>query len=201
VPRRLLPLALAALALLGAGCADTVSPAVRVDGEAIGNDELLDEVEQWAGNPTLLQAVQFPAELVEGDAPGSYSTELVGFVLGSRIGFELHRAEFEARGLELTDEQRTSVRGQLFGDPAVTEQVFADFSDGYGEQLVDDVARQIALQEELGEEEYPTWAAEAYEGADVEVNPQYGFWDPDEQQVIPPDGPLNRSTPDPLATP
>jgi hypothetical protein len=200
VPRRLLPLALAVAVLVGAGCADTVSPAVRVDGEAISNDELLDEVEQWARNPTLLQAVQFPAELVEGASPGSYSTEMVGFVLGSRIGFELHRAEFAKQDLELAEEDREAVRAQLFGDPAVTEQVFADFSDGYGDQLVADVARQIALEEALGEE-YTTWASEAFEGADVEVNPRYGFWDADEQRVVPPDGPLDRSTPEPLATP
>ena len=200
MPRRLLPLVLVALAVLGAGCADTVSPAVRVDGEAIGNSALLDEVAQWAGNPTLLQAVQFPAELVEGAGPGSYSTELVGFVLGSRIGFELHRAEFEERGLEVSEEQRAVVRQQLFGDPAVTEQVFAEFSDGYGEALVDDVARQIGLEEALGDE-YPIWAADAFESADIEVNPRYGTWSAEEQRVVPPDGPLDRSTPDPLAVP
>ena len=60
MPRRLLPLVLVALSVLGAGCADTVSPAVRVYGEAIGNSALLDEVAEWAGNPTLLQAVLFP---------------------------------------------------------------------------------------------------------------------------------------------
>lgn len=200
MPRRLLLLALAVSALIGAGCADTLSPAVRVDGEAITNDDLLDEVEQWAGNPALLQAVQFPAELVEGAGPGSYSTEMVGFVLGSRIGFELHRAEFAERDLELTAENRDAVRAQLFGDPALTEQVFADFSDGYGEQLVDDVARQIALEQSLGEE-YPAWAAEAFEKAEIDINPKYGFWDADEQRVVPPDGPLDRSAPDPLATP
>ena len=198
--RRLLTLVVAALALFAAaGCADDVSPAVRVNGEAIGNDELLDEVEQWAGNPTLLQAVQFPPELVEGDSPGSLSTELGSFVLGARIGFALHRAEFEERGLELTEEDLATVRQQLFGDPAVTEQVFADFSDGYGKQLVEDVARQIALEDELGEE-YTTWASEAFEDADIEVNPRYGFWNADDQRVVPPDGPVTR-VPEPLATP
>lgn len=199
MPRRTVALLFAALAGLGAGCAQDVSPAVRVNDEAIGNDELLDEVEQWGGNPGLLQAIQFPADLVEGDSPGSWSTELVGFVLGSRIGFELHRAEFERRGLELTDEDREAVRLQLFGDPAVTEQVFADFSSSYGDELIDAVARQVALEQALGEE-YPAWAAESYAEADVEVNPRYGLWDPEEQRVIPPEGPLTR-TPDPVAVP
>src|SRR3546814_43408 len=133
--------ALAGLTLVAtAGCADDVSPAARVDGVAIPNDELLDEVEKWGNNSKLLQAVQFPEELAQGEAPESWSTELVGFVLGSRVGFELHRAEFEELGLELDDEQREGVRGQLFGDPAVTEQVFEGFTDDYGDELVDSVA-------------------------------------------------------------
>src|SRR3546814_2665161 len=48
VLRRLMLPALAGLTLVAtAGCADDVSPAARVDGVAIPNDELLDEVEQW----------------------------------------------------------------------------------------------------------------------------------------------------------
>src|SRR3546814_2099954 len=106
--------ALAGLTLVAtAGCADDVSPAARVDGVAIPNDELLDEVEQWGNNSTLLQAVQFPEELAQGEAPESWSTELVGFVLGSRVGFELHRAEFEELGLELDDERSEEHTAEL----------------------------------------------------------------------------------------
>jgi len=191
--RRLLPLALAALAVLGAGCSDTVSPAVRVDDAAIGNDALLAEIGEWAGNAALLEAVQFPPELVEGGSPGSYSTELVGFVLGSRIGFELHRAEFEDRGLELREVHQATVREQLFGDPQVTAQVLDSFSDDYAQSLVDDIARQIALEEDLGAE-YPTWAEAAYAAAEVEVNPRYGSWDAESRQVVGPEGPITRTS-------
>ena len=193
--RRLLPLVLAVLALVvPAGCADTVSPAVRVNDEAIGNEELLDEVEQWAGNPLLLQSLQFPADLAEGDAPGSYSTELVGFVLGSRVGFELHRAEFERRDLELDQQVVEQVRSQLFGPPEVTDQVFANFSGGYGDRLVRDIARQVAVEDELAVE-YQTWITDAYESADVEVNPRYGSWDAETGQVVPPAGPSSADAP------
>src|SRR3546814_21022527 len=89
------------------------------------------------------------------------ATGLVGFGRGARGGVELHRAEFEERGLELDDEQREGVRGQLCGDPAVTEQVFEGFTDDYGDELVDSVARQIAVQDELGEE-YSAWVDGAY---------------------------------------
>lgn len=202
MPRRLLPPALAGFALvLTAGCADQVSPAVRIDGATIGNDELLDEVAEWGDNAAILTAVQFPTELVEGQAPGSYSTELVTFVLGTRIGFELHRAELDDRGLEITDEQREAVRAQLFADPAQTEQVLSEFSADYSDRLVDDVAAQIAVQDELGED-YETWITGAYEGADVEVNPRYGSWDDATQQVAPPDGPIQRgANPDALTQP
>jgi len=198
VPRRLLTLVLAALTLLAAaGCADEVSPALRVGDRTVGNDALLDEVAEWAGNPTLLEAVQFPAGLVEGDAPGSYSASLVGFILRSRIGFELHRAEFEARGLEIDDQVRQEVRDQLFSDPAMTEQVFADFSKAYGDRLVDDVARQIAVQDELGEE-YEAWSVEAFARDDIELNPRYGTWDSEAGDVVPPEGPIQRGGADPL---
>jgi hypothetical protein len=202
VPRRLLPPVLAGLALvLTAGCADQVSPALRVDDATVANDELLDEVAEWAGNEAILTAVQFPAELVEGEAPGSYSTELVTFVLGTRIGFELHRIELADRDLEVTDQQRETVRAQLFADPAQTEAVLSEFSADYGDRLVDDVAGQIALQDELGED-YEPWLTDAYASADVEVNPRYGMWDEATQQVAPPEGPVQRGAdPDPLTAP
>lgn len=193
--RRLLLSALPALALaMSAGCADTVSPAVRVNDHAIGNEELLDEVEQWAGNPMLLQSLQFPTDLAQGEAPRSYSTELVGFVLGSRVGFELHRAEFERRDLELDRQIVREVRSQLFGPPQVTDQVFANFSGGYGDRLVRDIARQIAVEDALAAE-YQAWVADAYESADVDVNPRYGSWDPQTGRVVPPEGPSSADDP------
>lgn len=189
----MLPVLAALVVAVPAGCADDVSPAIRIDDVAIGNDALLDEVAQWGGNPTLLQAVQFPTDLVEGSAPGSWSNELVGFVVGTRVGFELHRVEFEALGLEIDPASRDAVRAQLFGDPALTEQVLSEFTGDYGDELIDSVARQLAVEEALGEE-YAAWVDEAYTEGEVEVNPRYGSWDAESGRVVPPEGPITRTT-------
>jgi hypothetical protein len=183
VSRRLLALATASLALLiGAGCADDVSPAARLGDVRISESDLLDEVKEWAGNEALLTSVQFPADLVPGAGPDSYSTQLVDFVLGSRVSFELHRIEFDERGLKIDDAVRQDVESQLFGDQ--TELVMKGLSEDYRDQLIDDVCRRLILQQELGDEGYNEWLAEA--GDDVEVNPRYGSWDAESSQVLPP---------------
>jgi hypothetical protein len=196
VSRRLLALATVALALLlSAGCADDVAPAARVGDLRITDDEILDEVEEWAGSPALLQAVQFPSELAEGGGTGTYSTALVDFVLGSRVSFEVHNTEFDGRGLDLTDDLRDSVREELFGPqtPVILDELSADYVD----RLVDDVARRIALQEELGDQDYDDWLQEAMQ--DVEVSPRYGTWDAESLQILAPTDPAAPTTTAPAA--
>ena len=48
------------------------------------------------------------------------------------------------------------------------------------------MARQIAVQEELGEEGYSAWYLDAYESTDIEVNSRYGRWDPTTRSVAAP---------------
>lgn len=192
--RRLLALATAALATVaGTGCADDVAPAAQVGDVRITESELLDEVSQWAENPALLSVVQFPTEMVRGGGSGevsSYSTALVDFVLGSRVGFEVHRAELERRGLEVPEEVRDEVEADLFGPQ--TEAIREEMSVEYFDRLVDDVSIRISLQEELGEGGYDEWLAGATE--DVDVNPRYGTWDAESAQIIPPDDPAAPAT-------
>jgi hypothetical protein len=190
VPRRLLVLAVAALALVAtAGCADDVSPAARIGDLKITNDELLDEVESWASNP---QAVD-PATL-ETSTPGTYPLELVRQLLQQRLDFELHRIEFDALGLELDDELRDQALTTLFGDPAAAESAFEAFTEEFAAAFVDDVARQIAVQTELGDEGYTEWRTEAYTTSEIEVSPRYGSWDGTTGQIVPPEGPTQPTT-------
>jgi hypothetical protein len=186
VPRRLLALAVAALVLLAsAGCADDVSPAARIGDTKISNDALLDEVAEWVGNPAAID----PATMAEA-TPGTYPLELVRQLLQQRIDFELHRVEFESLGLEIGDDTREQALTALFGDPAAAEDAFAAFSDEFAAAFVDDVARQIGVQNELGEDGYNQWRTETYAAADIEVNPRYGRWDPDAGQITAPSGPV-----------
>lgn len=189
--RRLLALALAALALVGsAGCADDVSPALRVGDVKVSNDEFLAEVAEWVGNPVAID----PSML--GDlAPGTYPLELVRQLLQQRLDFEIHNAEFRALGLELDDAMRQQALAVLFGDPSVAEEAFSAFSAEFAQSFTDDVARQIAVNQELGDDGYSEWRNGAYADADIEINPRYGRWDAASGQIIAPDGPL-----EPLAT-
>lgn len=193
--RRLLAPALAAAALvLASGCASSVSPAVRVGDHKISNDELLDEVGEWAGNSAAVDQAQLGES-----SPGTYPLELVRQLLQQRIDFELHNQEFDRLGLELSDDMREQALVVLFGDPSVADQAFAEFSEEFAAQFTDDVARQIAVSEELGEDEYNQWRNRAYAESDIEVNPRYGRWDAETGQIVAPTGPVQPV--DPFAGP
>ena len=187
MPRRLL-LTVATLGLavaLAAGCADDTDPAARVGDATVSHDDLLTEVEAWASSPTLLEQLQVPGT---GSPTGTgYSTEFVDLVLTNRVAFELHNAEFEARGFELSDQELEAVRTGLLGDPDVTATALDELG-AYGEDLVADVARQFKLQTELADE-YAIWAQEAFTQEDIEVSPRYGTWDSASGAVLAPEGP------------
>jgi hypothetical protein len=197
VPRRLLALAVAALALFAsAGCADDVSPAARIGDVKITNDQLLDEVAEWVGNPAAVD----PAT-VASTTPGSYPLELVRQLLQQRVDFELHRQEFDELGLEVDDDLRQQALTTLFGDPAAAGDAFAAFSKAFADSFVDDVARQIGVQNTLGDEAYGAWRTKAYAEADIEVSPRYGTWDAATGQIVAPSGPRQPTTTLPLAAP
>jgi len=202
VPRRLLLSAAGialTVALVGAGCADDVAPAATVGDIKVSEDDLMAEVAAWAGSPTLLQQLQVAAA---GSDDGGYPMAFVDFVLTNRVSFELHNAEFEARGFELTDQDLEDVRSQLFADPSITAAVLDELGDDYADVLVADVARQFKIQSELGDG-YADWAQEAFTQTEIDVSPRYGSWDVPSGSVLPPDGPTAAptSTTSPFGTP
>ena len=175
------PASLAALVLVAAlvaGCADDAPPAARVgDSVEISNQDLLDEVAQWAESPALLEQVGIPS--AEGAAPGSYATPLVDVVLTNRIRFDLHREQFDALGLTEGDP-----------DPTLQQQlatVLAEVSPEFGDRLTSDLMRVQAVSEEMGEE-YEDWFTEVTAGG-VEVSSRYGTWDREAAAVVGPQGP------------
>lgn len=188
MPRRLLALAaVAALALVtAAGCADDVSPAARVGDVKIDNDALLDEVAEWNGSATLLSFFQLTAA-PEGGAQ-RYPMAFVDVVLTNRISFELHRAKFEDLGLELAEQDLADMRSGLIGDPESSAKVLDELSPEYGTRLVEDVARQAAVANALGDE-YEPWARAAFASEEIDISPRYGTWDPAAAQITPPNDP------------
>lgn len=194
--RRLIALAVAATAVLaGAGCADDVSPAARVGSTTIDNATFLDEVDAWASNP---QAID-PSSLA-GSTDASYPAGIVRQLLTQRVDFELHDQTFEAEGLELTDELRAEALASLgLDDPNRAEQAFAAWDEEFADSFIDDIARRIGLQSELGENDYDARMSEAYAETDIEVNTRYGSWNALSRQVVAPPGPEQPSAGEPPA--
>jgi hypothetical protein len=199
VPRPLLLLvALVVVVALTAGCADDVSSAAQVgDDIDITTDDLLTEVGEWAGSPGMVEGLQLgdPA----GAGEGSYSTTFVNAVLGYRIAFELHRQQFDELGLELTDQQLAEVESGIFGDRS--EEILGELDPDYADQLVEDVAKQFAVTQAMGDG-YEAWLVDALTVTDIEVNPRFGSWDAQSGTVVPPEGPRPAPTTTvPLANP
>lgn len=185
MPRRLLALAVAALAVFAsAGCAKDVSPAARVGDVKISNDDFLAEVAEWVGNPVAVDP-----SMLGTRSPGTYPLDLVRQLLQQRIDFALHNAEFDRLGLKLDDALRTKALTALFGDPSASTEAFSAFSEDFAKQFTDDIARQVGVTDELGESDYTAWRAKAYATTPIEVNPRYGSWDAKNGQIVPPKGP------------
>jgi hypothetical protein len=177
VPTRLrltlLAAAIAAAGLVGAGCSEQ-SAALRVGDTTVSRSDFEDELDAFAG----LEG----AEGVRGDARDSYNQEFVGAVLEQRIGFILTERLFDEQGLELTEDDiaqtAAQVSDQLDGMPR-------DLRDS----LIEDVARQSRLANELGQEEFSRALTDAAESTDIDVSTHYGSWDSEEFTVVPPEGP------------
>lgn len=191
MPRRPLALVFAALTLAAvAGCADDVSPAARIGDLKISNEVFLDEMAEWAGNEAAVDR-----QVLQDSSPGTYPSDLTRQLLQQRIDFELHNLEFERLGLVLDRAMRDRALTIVFGDPAAAEEPLSEFSDEFAQRYTDDVARQIAVTDELGDEGYGQWREQAYAETDIEVSPRYGTWDRQAGQIVPPTGPSGSPEP------
>ena len=174
----------ALLVVLSTGCAEDVSPAIEVNSLKVTDSGLMDEVGEWANNPSA-----YPPEQLATQNPGTYPMELVTAILGQRIDLALHHQEFVARHLDLTDELRSQAVSLLFqGDMQTAQQALGGFSARYQKVYVDEITEQLAVQDALGED-YPAWRSREYLDADIHVSPRYGSWDGANGQVVPPQGP------------
>lgn len=171
--RYLLATAVAAgLAVTATGCAEQ-SAALRVDDETVSRSAFEDELEAFAD---IYQGT------VTGSLGDSYSQEYAGNVMNQRIAFILIERIFDDEGLELTDADRDEASDQV---QDALDGMPADLRD----EVLDAVARQIKLEDELGGNAANVALVAAYDAADIEVNPHYGSWDAEQRIVVPPPGP------------
>lgn len=203
-------LAVALLSLLAGACAGegelggpTVggTPAASIGDHAVSNGDLEDEVEAWAANTEMLQAIG----LGDSGTAGRRSAQLTTFVLSHRVVSEQARlmladarTQAESGAIDLAE---LGVNGEALADPTETDvervvqqldqqftgpdgrSVFAGFSEEFRRQLATDLAYQERLQLLL---------QAGLTAPDVEINPRYGRAEELQGgivQVVPPAGP------------
>jgi hypothetical protein len=172
-----------------AGCAEQ-SAAVRVDDATVSKDEVYDELELIADNDNVRAAALGPeatADDVRGDLAGSYSQDVVANVLFQRVIYLLADEVLADEGIEVTDGDRAAVVDLL-------DRNLSGGADslpaGYRDDLVERLARLFRLQAELGGGQGVEAAIfEEGDRSTIEVSSQFGHWDADNFQVVPPDGP------------
>jgi hypothetical protein len=194
--RPILVLVAVLVALAGTGCADsTLTPALRVGDRTLSERDVLDEIEEWAGN---VDATGAPSR-IQGHIEASYPADFVAAIVGFRIERELVLGEADRLGIEPTADHRQQARSAFYGmDPELADRVEAGWSEAYAQRLIDDIATELALTEELGQAAVEQWRSEAVVRTRIEVSSRYGRWDPERQQVVPPAGPVEPTGIDPF---
>jgi hypothetical protein len=182
--RRLTP-ALAAVVVAGLAASGCASQAVgvRVGDNTYSQADMDGELDAYGENETL-----FPPEQsnIHGELAGSYSQDFASRMVTQRVLYMLVEAVFDDRGLELTANDRDETEN------AIESQMGSEGLDAlpgeYRELLVDDEARARLLIEELGEEGLNSAVVDVARSQDIEVSSQFGDWDDQQLQVVPPAG-------------
>jgi hypothetical protein len=177
-------------ALFGSGaCSSTDNPAVEVNGRAYSHSDFIEELDQLAGNKALLKEFGVDVTQLRGKGNGTYAPDFADAILSQRVQYLIFEGEREKRGVKITKADRDQAKAIAFSQPDSADTVLAGFSTSFAKRYIDDIAGALALQADIGEEEFTTWIADAIASAKVKVSPRYGRWDQDAQSVVPPDGP------------
>jgi hypothetical protein len=153
--RRVVAIALATTALVGAGCSSTLDDAARVGDARVPRDSFEAELRDLLRN-TAFRDLLVEQGLTPAGERGRVSSEVTALWLGERIRQLAIDAEFEARGLEVDEALRASARSNIqaaFGG----EEVFDRFSESLQRTLVEWSARAGAVTTDIaGEVDEPT---------------------------------------------
>jgi parvulin-like peptidyl-prolyl isomerase len=149
---RRLPLLLVALVavLLPASCATGgggigAADAAVVNGVAISQQDLLDDLDALASNATVRSNLQAQGVAVYGPTEGSYSSAFSTQVLSSLVIDALIADELAQRGVEPTSEDRAQAEQQIGTSAGSFPQAFID-------RQVTSLANRLALERELAAE-------------------------------------------------
>lgn len=189
---RLAPV-MAVLALALAGCGNLGDPrvAATVNGEPIPRSTLQEHYETVAGNPRLAQQLR-------ADESGQLRGQVQAQVLTELVAAALVRQGAAALGVEIDQDdvamQRQQLVEQVGGESALQQAIARQgLSEAEVERLLRDRAYRQAVTAELVAEDAATqqasqafteWLVQRRDGADIEVNPEFGRWDPESGSVV-----------------
>jgi hypothetical protein len=160
------------LAVAGTGCAEQ-SAAIRVGDQTVSEKQMLDEIDAWAANKTLIPEGQVTGEL--GD--DSFVQPFVGSIVQQRVVFILYGQVFDDEGLELTAADRAAGRDTL--DQEFGPDGTSAFPADYVHELTETAAKFTKLQQELSPDDLQAKLVDAATNADVQVSSRFGSWDND----------------------
>jgi parvulin-like peptidyl-prolyl isomerase len=147
-----LALLLVVLALFAAGCASTGGPgapsAATVNGTDISMSSFYEDLDAFAQNDDVRQALQLAEPFAADGGDTSYTTEYTAQVLSYRIGNLLIEQELDSTGQAPSDgdvEQAEQALSQVAGT--------ADLPEAVRTRLVGQLANQQALDRILSEQE------------------------------------------------
>jgi len=193
-PVKRLLLLLVPVALL-AGCSGRAGDdaVVVVNGqEVLQADDFQSQLEEIGDDDDFLTSFDG-----RGDGPGTLSSAFVATVLSNHVLNELVRQDLDERGVEISDNDRERGAQQLAD--ALGGDVEAA-PPAYRELLLDLFAGVVALRRDLhdDDESLQDEVDAIYSDAEVRIDDRYGAWDPDQHQVVPPEGPVTPTTEGPV---
>lgn len=150
-----------AASLLGA-CTSLEEPAATVAGAVISEDAIDEELEAVTASPDYQAALerQFGTP-VQGSGEGTYATDFVAQLLSLRVYFELIEAELDERGVEITEEDRDTVRDQAV-EVVGGQEAFDALPAAYRDRLVEQRALLAAAGDAFTADEPDEGAAEEF---------------------------------------
>ncbi|HEX7168932.1 MAG TPA: peptidylprolyl isomerase, partial [Acidimicrobiales bacterium] len=151
---RAVALVLVVLGLLAGACGDGIAPpAAEVNGNAITQVELDDELESIGANAEYVEFLESQGNTIFGAAKGTFAADFVRRVLTRQIYLELVHEEYVRRKLRaVTKEDRDLVEQNVareVGGPEILEK----FDARYRTMLLDRSAEVAKLQLDMAGEE------------------------------------------------
>lgn len=176
-------------------------PAATVDGEAITEQDLKDDIDVLRNNPELASVLFSASGPIGTDEDASVPSDLTAGVLTGRILGQLAADGYARSGKQLSPEDEQARRTELNDQLASlvgSQEVLDAVPDEYLNRIVERAMHVTTLIEGLEGQEANDALTAVYSQGSVTIDPRYGTWDTSVFQVVvnPPPG-VSGTTPPP----